>query len=227
MRSILPEDNPNKLWISGKTNDENSKILVTLSNISGESTYLVTPNEIIQSKAKYFVDTPPERVVTAAQVRMRKVNKAIRFVGYIVSIVLLTFSALSLSGVMKARIVLSGSMEPTIKTGDVVLLMPPSRIEPKVGSIAAYTARRFDGTPVGLFTHRIIGGNPQVGFTMKGDANAAPDVQRPRLADISGVVFFTIPMLGKILSVKSLVVIIPTLFGFWIIWDALRKSEDD
>lgn len=227
MKRFLDQaDQNNQIWVEGKSAFADSKVLVTLSNISGEHSYLVTPQEIISSKAKHFVETPPERVVTPNQLRMRKVNSVVRFVGYLISAILLTFTALSVGGVVKARIVLSGSMIPTFYPGDILLMAPPARIEPKVGDIAAYTARRFSGESVGIFTHRIIAGNKDIGFTMKGDNNPQPDVQRPRLSDIVGVVFFKIPMLGKLLSVKSLVVIIPGLFGFWIIWDALKESDE-
>ena len=225
-RELNPEEPEQKIWLEGESNDSDSKVLITLSNIKGEKTYLVTPSDVVSSKAKYFVETPPERIVTPNQLRIKKLNAALRVVGYVISAVLLTFSALSVTGVVKARIVLSGSMEPTFFPGDILLMAPPTRIEPKVGSIAAYNARRFSGESVGIFTHRIIAGNPQIGFTMKGDNNAQPDVQRPRISDIVGVVFFKIPWIGKLLQVKSLVVIIPALFGFWIIWDALRSSDD-
>jgi len=126
---------------------------------------------------------------------------------------------------MKARIVLTGSMVPTINPGDVVLLAPPVRINPKIGSIVSYTARRFDGSPVGTFTHRIINGDPVSGYVMKGDANPTPDIQHPKIADVTGVVFFKIPFIGKLLTPKSLLIIVPCIVGFWFVMDALKNEE--
>mgnify|MGYP007053435057 CR=1 FL=1 len=40
---------------------------------------------------------------------------------------------------------------------------------------------------------------------MKGDNNPTPDVQKPKLEDISGVVFFVIPYVGKLMTMKMLI----------------------
>jgi hypothetical protein len=76
-----------------------------------------------------------------------------------------------------------------------------------------------------VFSHRIIGGDAKAGFIVKGDANPSPDVQRPLIPDIEGTVVFVIPFLGKILAPKSLFILVPLIFGFWLIRDAL-KNED-
>ena len=172
-----------------------------------------------------FVQAPKERIVSGSQKTGRNLTTAIKYVGYLLSAVLITFSLVSTTGLVKARIVLTGSMSPTINPGDIVLLAKPAQLVPHVGSIVAYTARRFDGAPVGIFTHRIIGGDAASGFIVKGDNNPTPDVQHPRIPDISGVQFFTIPFLGKILTPKMLIILVPVLVGFWFISDALKNDD--
>lgn len=226
MRKLFAEDPELDVWIEGSADSADSKVLLTISNTSGTKTVLVTPSTVAKSEAKYFVETPPERVVTQNQLRVQKAKSLLRFTGYFLSAIILTFAALSTTGVVKARVVLTGSMAPTINPGDVVLVASPARMVPKVGDIATYTARRFSGEAVGLFTHRIIGGDAQSGFLMKGDANEAPDVQRPKVEDISGVVFFVIPFIGHLLSTKTLMILVPLLVGLWFIADALRESND-
>jgi hypothetical protein len=76
-----------------------------------------------------------------------------------------------------------------------------------------------------VFSHRIIGGDAQTGFIVKGDANPSPDVQHPLIPDIEGVVVFVIPFLGKILAPKSLFILVPLVFGFWLITDALKNEK--
>jgi signal peptidase len=211
--------------ITGESDFEDSKVLLTISNVLGEQTVLITPDEIIPSKAKMFVQAPKERIVTGSQKSARNLTTAVKYIGYVLSAVLITFSLVSTTGLVKARIVLTGSMSPTINPGDIVLLAKPTQLVPRVGSIVAYTARRFDGTPVGIFTHRIIGGDATSGFIVKGDANPTPDVQHPRVADISGVQFFTVPLVGKILTPKMLIILVPVLVGFWFISDALKSES--
>ena len=214
-----------QVWIEGGTRDPDSKVLLTISNASGEHTALITPTEISQSKAKMFVQAPPERIITKSQQKQQRFADVTRVLGYVLSTILISFSALSVTGFVKARVVLTGSMAPTIKAGDVVILIPTAHRTPKIGDVVAYTGRRFDGSSVGTFTHRIIDGDPVNGFTVKGDANPSPDVQKPKAADISGIVIFGIPFIGHLLTPKALLIFVPLIFGLWLVIDALRKDS--
>lgn len=211
-----------EMWVEGTSQFADSKVLVTVSNARGERTVLITPTDIAPTKSKLFVQAPPERIATASQKRNNRINNTMKYLGYALSAVLISFSVLSASGFMKARVVLTGSMEPVISPGDIVLLAPTPRTEPKLGDIAAYTARRFSGESVGIFTHRIIGGDPVNGWVMKGDNNPSPDVQKPKAEDINGVVFFVIPWIGKLMSPKMLMILIPVVVGIWLIIDTLK-----
>jgi signal peptidase len=224
-RPLFDATSTEEMWVEGQSQYADSKVLVTISNALGERTVLITPTDIAPTKSKMFVQAPPERIATPAQRRNSKINNVIKVLGYALSGILISFSVLSASGFVKARIVLTGSMEPTIKPGDVVLLAPTPRTQPKLGDIAAYTARRFSGESVGIFTHRIIGGDPVNGWVMKGDANPSPDVQKPKAVDISGVVFFVIPFIGKLMTPKMLMILIPVGVGLWLIIDTLKSDS--
>ncbi len=88
-----------------------------------------------------------------------------------------------------------------------------------------YTGKKFDGTPVASFTHRIIGGDQTSGFVVKGDKNESPDVQKPVLSEIEGVVLFTISNLGLFLTPQNLTLLLFTFFGLWLIFDAFRMGR--
>jgi signal peptidase len=223
-REIFPNSDLDQVWIEGGTRDSDSKILLTISNAQGEHTALITPTEITQSKAKMFVQAPPERITTKAQQRQQRYANITRTIGYILSTILVSFSALSVTGYVKARVVLTGSMAPAIKSGDIVILIPTKHKEPKINDVVAYTGKRFDGSSVGVFTHRIIDGDATTGFIVKGDANPSPDVQKPTLADVSGIVVFTIPFIGQFLTPRALLIFVPLIFGLWLVMDALRKD---
>lgn len=223
-REVFPNSDLDQVWIEGNSQDPDSKILLTISNANGEHTALITPTEIAHSKAKMFVQAPPERVITKVQQKQQKFASITTGLGYVLSAILLSFSALSITGYVKARVVLTGSMAPSINSGDIVILIPTKHIEPKINDVVAYTGKRFDGSSVGTFTHRILDGDAQNGFLVKGDANPSPDVQKPTLADISGVVVFTIPFIGHFLTPKALLIFVPLIFGLWLVIDALRKD---
>jgi signal peptidase I len=223
-RPLFEESTTEEMWVEGKSKFDDTKVLLTISSALGEKTVLITQSEIIETKSKLFVQAPPERILTKASKRSAIFGRGSRFVGYALSAILLTFSVLSAAGFVKARIVLTASMEPMIHSGDIVVLAPTPRSQPKIGDVVAYTARRFDGEVVGTFTHRIIGGDPVNGFLVKGDNNPAPDVQKPKSEDVSGIVFLVIPLIGKILAPKVLLILVPIGVGIWMILDTL-KSE--
>ena len=207
--------------------DSSSIVLLTISNPEGSKTVLITHDAIVETSPKHFVETPPERVITGGQKVMKKLSSAGTILGYVLAAVLVTFSVLSSTGYVKARVVLTGSMQPTINPGDIVITAPITRVEPKIDDVAAYQARRFDGAPVGVFTHRIIDGDGTKGWVLKGDNNPSPDIQQPKNKDILGVVIFVIPWLGNLLSKQVLFTVIPLIAGLWFLLDTLRKVPND
>jgi hypothetical protein len=62
------------IWINRGSAPEDSNVLVTLSNSSGEHTVLVTSDRVVDSSAKLFVTTPPERIVTKNDLRIQKLS---------------------------------------------------------------------------------------------------------------------------------------------------------
>ena len=116
--------------------------------------------------------------------------------------------------VLQLRVVLSGSMLPVLKIGDVVLVENTKYRKPQINDIVLYTARALDGTPVTTYAHRIIGGSAQGGWTIKGDNNNQPDYGLKANKDVKGVVILTIPKLGRLLSPIPIALM---LGGVWLI----------
>ena len=224
-RRVFEDPNEPDIWITDENPEPEKYVLVTVSGEKGEQTVLVTSDKTFESKARHFVQAPKERVVQGSDKFKIQIARSIKLVGYVFITVMLTFSVLSFAGITKARVVLTESMQPTINPGDIVLSLNPERLPPKVGDIVTYTGRRYDGTAVASFTHRVMSGDAQSGFVMKGDNNPAPDTQQPTLADISGVVFYTIPIIGKLLTPRGLLVLVPSIFGLWLVIDALRNEK--
>ena len=214
-----------ELWLSGSPLHPDSNVLVTLRSASGEKSAYITRHGVTEIQAGQFVDAAPEAQTEPAKRKYAGVQRAMTISGYAIAIVLLMFSGLSFGGVVKARIVLTGSMEPAISPGDIIITTPITRKEPKIGDVVAYEAKRFNGENVAVFSHRIISGDLQNGFVVKGDANKSPDNQKPKAPDILGVVIFVIPFLGNILTPKALFLLVPCIFGLWLIMDAMKSVE--
>ena len=225
LRRIYEGESEPNIWIQDDNTTSDKYVLVTVSGDQGEQTVLVTPQQIYGTKARHFVQAPKERIVKGSDLWRAQLLAITKGAGYVLMIAMLSFSVLSFAGVTKARIVLTESMKPDINPGDIVLSLNPDRLPPKIGDVVTYTARRFDGTPVASFTHRIISGDATNGFVVKGDNNPAPDTQKPTIRDISGVVFYTIPMIGKLLTPKGLLVLVPSIFGLWLIIDSIRNEK--
>ena len=91
-------------------------------------------------------------------------------------------------------VVRSGSMEPMISTGGMVLVQAVPASEVEVGDVVAVD--RPDGTRV---IHRVVGvehGGASSSLTLKGDANDDPDPQ-PVVAEEAGRLVWTIPSVGR------------------------------
>jgi signal peptidase I len=214
-----------QIWLEGSPLAVDANILVTVTSAQGEHSAYISSLGVTEIKAGQLVDPAPEVQTEVSKRKYAGIQRAMTISGYSIAIVLLLFSALSFSGVVKARIVLTGSMAPAISTGDIIITTPITRKEPKVGDVVAYQAKRFNGENVAVFSHRIISGDIQNGFVVQGDANKSPDSQKPAGPDILGVVIFVIPFLGNILTPKALFLLVPCIFGLWLIMDAMKSVE--
>lgn len=100
----------------------------------------------------------------------------------------------------RSFVVMSGSMEPTISTGDVVIDEQVSPLEVRPGDVITFRAPGSERT---LITHRVIDvtieGNA-VGFVTKGDANSAPERWRIPADGVLGRVRYKLPKVGYALA---------------------------
>jgi signal peptidase len=95
-------------------------------------------------------------------------------------------------------IVLSGSMEPALKTGGLAFVEPAEPTDVKINDVITY--RRENSKT--LITHRVIDiqtGAEGLEFTTRGDANADPDILNVRETQLVGVVHYFVPGVGDVI----------------------------
>lgn len=107
-----------------------------------------------------------------------------------VAIFMLFYRPVLLAGDTHYLVVRTGSMEPTIPAGSVVVIKPVDPNKLQRDEIIC-----FKRSELQLITHRIIDITDE-GFRTKGDANKVPDNSIVEKKDIIGKVIFTIPYLG-------------------------------
>lgn len=211
-------------WVHGDLTRD-AMTLVTVSNRHGEKSVLITSRGMRVVDSEDYVIAPKERTIAKRRPVKNALQIAAKSVGWVLVSLMLIFATASFSGLIDSRVVLTESMQPAINPGDVVVTTSPNRVTPEIGDVVVYTGKKFDGTEVASFAHRIIAGDSVNGFTVKGDNNPDPDVQKPKISEIEGVVLFTIPMLGKLLSPQVLILLLLVAFGIWLLVDAFREEE--
>jgi len=212
-------------WLHSSKVHRQSMALITVSNSQGEKSVLISSRGLMVVDSKNYVVAPKERIKPTTHPIRYALQFSSKVAAWSLITFILSFSLLNVSGLVKSQIVLTNSMSPTINPGDMVVSTPPDKKEPKIGDVVVYSGKRFDGTEVASFAHRIIGGNAKTGFTVKGDNNPDPDTQKPVLSEIQGVVLFTIPFVGQLLNPQVFVLLLLVGFGIWLIVDAFREEE--
>ncbi|MBU0978242.1 signal peptidase I [Patescibacteria group bacterium] len=145
--------------------------------------------------------------------------------GLIIAYVLsLYIGRIDLNLPFRTYVVQSGSMEPAIMTGDLILIRPSL-------SYTQHQVVTFKDDQDRVVTHRIIESeNTEDGFVFvtKGDANPSFDVEKINLNQIVGRVALVIPKLGYLVSFGKtrwgslFFVIIPAVV---IIYDEYRDMK--
>ena len=140
--------------------------------------------------------------------------------GCLVFVLALAACALApmVTGLM-GSVVLSGSMMPVIRTGDVVLVRTlPADAPIPMGRVITFPAPASSGT-TRVVMHRLVGVNPDGSLVTKGDANALPDTSSLARNDIIGQGAILIPWIG--LPALWLTTGAYWLFALWILVTAL------
>lgn len=129
------------------------------------------------------------RIIRAAS--ERGANQVSWTLTCLVAILIVWFNAGVFS--YKPKVIMTGSMEPQIMPGDVVIVHKSEEVV-KLGDIIMFPANRM------LVTHRVVAIKEEEGkrsLTTKGDANPSPDPEPVLEADVQGKVILVVPQIGK------------------------------
>lgn len=118
--------------------------------------------------------------------------------------------------------ILTGSMEPSMPPGTLVVVKPVPAEEIAIGSVITYQLRSGEPTVV---THRVIGvgsnGKGESVFSTQGDANNVPDAVLVRAVQVRGERVYHVPYIGKVTTLITSsqrgiasAVIVTGLFGY-------------
>lgn len=152
----------------------------------------------------------------------------------------LIVSALPIPGNYQFLVVRSGSMEPTIKQGAVVVVKPSEAYQ--IGDIITF--RGTFRTPKGEIipvSHRVAEIRVDQGepfYTTKGDANDAADTREVRHREVIGKVRLTIPYIGygietarttygflALVIIPALIIIFDQGKRAWREWKRIRQER--
>lgn len=121
-------------------------------------------------------------------------------------VVVLATAALLLVAVLVPRLggatpytVLTGSMQPDLPAGALVVVRPVPAEEIGVGSVITYQLVSGEATVV---THRVVavrmGADGEPAFRTQGDANDVPDTGWVRPVQVRGELWYSVPYLGHL-----------------------------
>lgn len=125
----------------------------------------------------------------------------------------------------KPFIVLSGSMEPSIMTGDMVFVKETDPDSLKVGDVIAYKS----GSAV--VTHRIVevkSENGETRYVTQGDANNAADQSLVKLADVEGIYQRRVAGAGNLAmfmqTTTGMILFVVCPLVLFVLWDVIRRQ---
>lgn len=156
--------------------------------------------------------------------KLFKILKTVILVLVVLVGLFLIVSLFPVKGNYQIKVVLSGSMEPDIKTGSIVVIKPVKQYN--IGDVVMFGKDTRTDIPT---THRLVSSRAVDGvmlYTTKGDANNAPDGTEIKSSDIHGKVLFSVPYAGYVLDfIKKpiglvVVIVIPAIF---IVYDEIKK----
>jgi signal peptidase len=100
--------------------------------------------------------------------------------------------------------VLTGSMEPRLPPGTLVVVKPVAAEDVVIGDVITF---QLESGRSAVVTHRVIGVRPGVDgepeFITQGDANAVPDADPVRAVQVRGRLWYAVPNLGRVNTILT------------------------
>jgi signal peptidase len=110
--------------------------------------------------------------------------------------------ASQLLGGPASYVIVSGrSMEPTLRSGDVAVLLRHASYRP--GDVVAYNVPDGEAGAGSVVIHRVIGGSDRAGYLTEGDNRNGQDTWRPKPNDVIGKMALQIPSAGFVAVLRS------------------------
>ena len=128
----------------------------------------------------------------------------------------------------QVTVAMSGSMEPSIKTGDILVAEPagPDSLKPGMVPLAVNPLQRST-----LYTHRIVNVLPDGRLVTKGDNNGSLDPEPLKTSEVRGVERLRVPMIGIPLQavrtgnpLPMSVFVLVTAAAAVIVWDDEKRT---
>lgn len=124
-------------------------------------------------------------------------------------------------------VVVSGSMEPNIPVGSIVLCKEVENAQLQTGDVIVFTDPDRGTTPI---THRVVSNDPATGSIItKGDANEREDTNPVTYNHVIGKVAMHIPRMGytaaALTSVLGKIVAGLLLLEAWLLIEIGRRSK--
>lgn len=134
----------------------------------------------------------------------------------------------SLGGSITLVTVTGQSMEPGMSTGDLAVARKGSGYA--AGDVVAFRVPRDDGEQGGVVIHRIVDGDPETGFRMRGDNNDFYDPWAVTADDIAGEMVLHVPGAGRVVMTMADPALAGATFAaltaFLILMGSGRKGDE-
>ncbi|MBT0568285.1 signal peptidase I [Williamsia sp. CHRR-6] len=200
------------------------------SQRSGSHTWAISPLHADTATPDSLDPTAPEPLLPASAdpARDRRRWRRFAFDATVVVVIVAVFGVL-LVGVVIPRVagatpytITTGSMTGTYDPGSLVVVRPTATSKLRPGQVVTYQLRSGRAAVV---THRIVStyadGAGRLRFITKGDANPTPDPDPVLPEQIRGVVWYSVPYLGRVNAmltgtVRTVVIglVVATLFTY-------------
>ena len=147
------------------------------------------------------------------------------YLGLVALVGLLVFGTLAVIAVLPMVVpgytpasITSGSMQPKLRPGDVVIAVGDGGSGIETGTIVVFE----DPSRGDLVTHRIVGVNDDGSYVTKGDANGVNDAEAVPPENVRGVGKWVVPYVGLprvwVATDEWLPLVLTVIATVWVMW---------